>query len=167
MPTSLETIDDHRVIIIPKIYKIIKTDKLVFDNGIKVKECLIAQLKTPNEDDVVIFNLHIHWQSKELDYIRFAKLIKNYMESNYTESIPFIICGDFNGSIDSSYLINFIQEINDGKFKLDTNSITYSDDFTSHDTRNKDSLSWIDHILSFNLSVKVKSSDIIPEPELI
>ena len=148
--TSISTIDDHRVIIIPESYQIVKTDKLVFDNGIKIKDCLIAHIQDLNKKELVIFNLHIHWQSQESDYIKFAKQIKNYLEINFDDSVQFIICGDFNGTINSPFMINFISEFDD-KFKLDTNSIGYMDNFTSHDTKNKQQLGWIDHILSHNL----------------
>jgi endonuclease/exonuclease/phosphatase family metal-dependent hydrolase len=148
--TTLTNIDDHRLVIVPKSYQIVKTDKLTFDNGLKVKECLIVNIKDANNKEFVIFNLHIHWKSKESDYSKFAKLIKNYIELTYLKPIPFIICGDFNSSINSLFMTNFIKEINE-TFKLDTNSSAYSDDYTSSDTKNKNTLSWIDHILSHNL----------------
>ncbi len=141
--------DDYRVIIVPESYQIIKTDILVFDNGIKIKECLITHIQDSNKKELVIFNLHIHWQSQELDYTKFANQIKKYLEPNL---VPFIICGDFNSSINSIFMTNFIDILNK-KFKLDRNNIKYSSDFTSHDTKNKNQMSWIDHILSYKLIV--------------
>lgn len=141
--------NDYRVTIVPKSYQITKTNKLIFDNGIKVNECLITHIKN-NKNELIIFNLHIHWQSKELDYYNFAKQIKEYIELNHKKSNPFIICGDFNCSINSSYLKKFTDKIND-KFKLDFNSNNYYDDYTSYDTKNKNTKGWIDHILSHNL----------------
>lgn len=148
--TSIAHLDDNRVIVVPKSYQIVKSDKLVFDNGLKIKECLIANIQDASKRNLVIFNLHIHWQSQQSDYIKFAHQIKKYLESNFDESVSFIICGDFNGSINSSYMINFIEEINN-KFKIDSNSISYLDNFTSLDTKNKNQFSWIDHVLSHNL----------------
>ena len=150
--TTIPNIDDHRVIIIPDSYQIIKIDKLIFDNGIKTKECLITHIQNSNKKEFVVFNLHIHWQSQELDYINFAHQIKKYIESTFSGSIPFIICGDFNGSIDSIYITNFIKEINE-QFKLDTNSVGYLEEYTSHDTRKKDNVSWIDHIMTHDLII--------------
>lgn len=141
--------DDKRVIIVPNSYSINKTDKLVFDNKIKVKECLIVHLEDLNKKPFIVFNLHIHWKSNENNYIDFAKQIKNYLEK-LNKSIPFIICGDFNASINTPYLKKFIETINN-KFKIDTNSIAYSNDYTSNDTRDNNKLGWIDHILSHNL----------------
>jgi endonuclease/exonuclease/phosphatase family metal-dependent hydrolase len=140
--------NDYRVTIVPKSYRIIKTDKLIFDNKIKVNECLITHIKD-NKNELIIFNLHIHWKSKESDYYNFAKQIKEYIELN-KNSVSFIICGDFNCSINSPYFTNFTQEIND-KFKLDFNSNNYNDDYTSYDTKNENTKGWIDHILSHNL----------------
>jgi hypothetical protein len=141
--------DDYRVIIIPDLYQIVKTDKIVFDNGIKIKECLVGEIKN-EETRLVIFNLHIHWQSKPDDYVKFAELIKNYMELNYSKSIPFIICGDFNNNNISLAVQNFIKQFNQDKISLYTNSITYSDDFTSINPQTN-KLDWIDHILSHGL----------------
>jgi len=141
--------DDYRVIILSKKYQIVKTDKIPFDNGMKIKECLVCEIK--NKDfQILVFNLHIHWQSNPDDYVKFANLIKKYIESNYKNPIPFIICGDFNNNINSSSVINFIQEINGDKFKLFSNSIAYSNDFTSLNPQNSN-LDWIDHILSSGL----------------
>lgn len=146
---SDDSADDHRVIIVPNNYQIIKTDKIPFDNGVKIKECLVGEIK--NKDlQMLIFNLHIHWQSKPDDYVKFANLIKKYVESNYKIPIPFIICGDFNNNINSHSMIQFIQTINNDKYKIFSNSIAYSNDFTSLNPNNS-KLDWIDHILSSGL----------------
>ena len=150
---------DNRVTIIPKQYSIIKSEKLIFDNGIKIKECLISHIKYTNYSSCkknicllqgykkfIIFNLHIHWKSKEKDYAIFANQIKEYI-NNY-KSIPFIICGDFNCSINSTFMISFNQNIN---YKLNTNSELYLNNYTSFDIKNKGKHSWIDHIFSYDM----------------
>ena len=136
--------DDYRITIVPNNYQIVKIDTILFDNGIKAKECLVTKIKSHHTDlEFVIFNLHIHWQSKQINYVDFAKLIKNY-----SSMTPFIICGDFNSLINSPNMTSFINIFK----KIDTNSITYLNNFTSHNTHNENQLAWIDHILSFDLA---------------
>jgi hypothetical protein len=144
--SSGTTSDDNRVIIVPDLYQIVKTDKIIFDNGIKIKECLVGEIKN-SDIRLLIFNLHIHWKSKPDDYIKFANLIKNYIESN---SVPFIICGDFNNNSNSLAIQNFLKEFNLDKINLYSNTIAYSDGFTTINPHTN-KLDWIDHILSSGL----------------
>jgi hypothetical protein len=141
--------DDYRVIITPNDYNIDISFDLIFDNDIKKKNCLVAIINKNNKK-FILFNLHIHWKSEPKHYIKHAKTIINYLAS---QSLPFIICGDFNSEINSIYMELFIKQLKH-KYKILTNNQLYKNGYTSINTKNPPQTGWIDHFITSGFEIK-------------
>ena len=137
--------EDYRVTIFSDKYSLINTQSIIFDGvGLKQKDCLLTILSDNKSNKFMVFNLHIYWKADQKHYSEFAKSILELVKNN---KLPFVICGDFNGTINHPFLKIFIEIIN-ANSKINTNSSNYLNDFTSINTKSKNEYAWIDHILT-------------------
>ena len=103
----------------------------------------------------MVFNLHVYWKAKQQNYIDIAKLILaniSQYQITFKKSCPFIICGDFNGTINHPFTKKFIETINTS-YSLDLNNSNYLNNFTSFDTKTKNEYGWIDHIFTSGFKI--------------
>jgi hypothetical protein len=146
---------EYRVTIIPPIYQWVSSYSIKFDKispeypNIKKKNCLVTIiLDKQTNKKFIIYNVHIYWKCELIHYKHYAKLISNNVDKY---NLPFIICGDFNATLDNPLMLAFINGV---QHKIELNNNNYAKDFTSIDTRSKLMYGWIDHILTAGFIIK-------------
>ena len=146
---------EFRVTIIPPIYQWVSSYSIKFDKisseypNIKKKNCLATIiLDKQTNKKFIIYNVHIYWKCELIHYKHYAKLISDDV---FKYNLPFIICGDFNATLDDPLMIAFINRL---QHKIELNNNNYANDFTSSDTRSKTMYGWIDHIITSGFIIK-------------
>lgn len=97
--------DEYRVIITSKNIKITESKEIEIKNDIMQKNALYIKGKF-YENNIQCINLHMHWKNNAYDMNTFI----NTINKNLTDDL-FIICGDYNKSINSDYMKPFISNI--------------------------------------------------------